>query len=141
LPITIRPPGFVSLNYGLELARGWDGDHVALFEGPGGHRRLLWASSWDSTNAAGRYVVAWVKEPQAAHQAAITRNSGNRIEWERPDGRGGFIRRDGKRVILLETDNREAAPNAETCVGEITFTAPPEEAARAAANRPRRRSG
>jgi hypothetical protein len=93
------------LNYGRELARGWDGDHVALFAGPGGHRLLLWASSWDSTNAAGRYVVGWVKERQAAHQAAITRNSGNRIEWECPDGRGGFIQRDGKRVILIETDH------------------------------------
>ena len=46
---------FRNLNRGLELARGWDGDHVALFEGSGGHRLLLWASSWDSTNAAGRY--------------------------------------------------------------------------------------
>ena len=130
---------FKSLNHGLELARGWDGDHVALFEGSGGHRLLLWASSWDSTNAAGRYVGAWVKERQAAHQAAITKNSGNRIEWESPDGRAGFIRRDGKRVILLETDNRETLPDAETCAREVTFIEPPEDAVRAAANSPLRR--
>ena len=65
---------FKNLNHGLDLARGWDGDHVALFEGAGGHHLLLWASSWDSTNAAGRYLIAWLKERQAAHQAAITRN-------------------------------------------------------------------
>jgi len=130
---------FKSLNRGLELARGWDGDHVALFAGSGGHRLLLWASAWDSTNAAGRFVGACVKERQAAHQAAITKNSGNRLEWERPDGRVGFIRRDGKRVILLETDARETLPHAETYAREVTFTDPPEDAVRAAANSPLRR--
>jgi hypothetical protein len=127
------------LNHGLELARGWDGDHVALFADSREHRLLLWASSWDSTNAAGRYVSACVKERQAAHQAAITRNTGNRIEWARPDGRAGFIQRDGKRVILLETDHPEALPSAQTCAGSLTFTEPPENAARAAANSPLRR--
>ena len=130
---------FKSLNRGLEVARGWDGDHVALYEGSGGHRLLFWASSWDTTNAAGRYVKAWVKERQAAHQAAITGHSGNRIQWESPDGRAGFIRRDGKRVILFETDNRAALPNAETCAREIAFIEPPEDAVRAAANSPLRR--
>jgi hypothetical protein len=131
---------FKSLNHGLEVARGWDGDHVALFANSGGHRLLLWASSWDSTNAAGRYVGACVKERQAAHQAAITKNSGNRIEWERPDGRAGFVLRNGKRVILLETDNRETLPNAaETCAREVTFAEPLEDAIRAAANSPLRR--
>jgi hypothetical protein len=130
---------FKSLNRGLEIARGWDGDHVALFEGSGGHRLLLWASSWDSTNAAGRFVGAWLKERQNPHQAAITGNNGNRIEWESPDGRAGFIQRDGRRVILLETDNRAALPNAETCAREITFIEPPEDADRAAANSPLRR--
>jgi hypothetical protein len=127
------------LNHGLELARGWDGDHVALYEGHGGHRLLLWASSWDSTNAAGRYFGASVRERQAAHQATVTKHSSTRIEWERPDGRAGFIRRDGRRVILLETDHREALPNAETCAREVIFTEPPEDAVRAAANSPLRR--
>jgi hypothetical protein len=128
-----------NLNYGLEVARGWDGDHVALFAGPSGHRLLLWASSWDSTNAAGRYVSACVKERQGAHQAAITKNCGNRLEWECPDGRAGFIRRDGKRVILLESDNRESLPAAKTWTGHVTFAEPPEDAVRAAANNPLRR--
>ena len=130
---------FKGLNHGLELARGWDGDHVALFEGSGGHRLLLWASSWDSTNAAGRFVGAWVRERQVAHQAALTKNSGSRIEWERLDGRAGFIRRDGKRVILLETDNRETMQDAETCAGAVTFAEPSEDAVRAAVNSPLRR--
>ena len=107
---------------------------------PLGRRLLLWASSWDSTNAAGRYVGACLKERQASHQAAITKNSGNRIDWERSDGRVGFVLRNGKRVILLETDNRETLPNAaETCAREVTFTEPPEDAIRAAANSPLRR--
>ena len=127
---------FNGLNHGLELARGWDGDHVALFEGSGGHRLLLWASSWDSTNAAGRYIGACVKERQAAHQAVITRISNNRVEWERPDGRAGLIRRDGKRVVLLETDNREILPFAEDYTRSVTFAEPPEDAVRASANSP-----
>jgi hypothetical protein len=130
---------FKGLNYGLEVARGWDGDHVALFEGSAGHRLLLWASSWDSTNAAARFIEAWVKERQIAHHAAVTQRSGHRIECEIPDGRTGSISRDGKRVILLETDDREALPNAETCARSVTFAEPPEDAVRAAANSPLRR--
>ncbi len=130
---------FKNLNRGLALARGWDGDHVALFEGPGGHRLLLWASSWDSTNAAVRFVGACVKERQLAHQADITKESGKRIEWESPDGRVGFIQRDGKRVILVETDDRKAIQNTETYASKVTFTDPPEDAIRAAANSPLRR--
>jgi len=130
---------FKNLNRGLDLARGWDGDHVALFEGANGHRLLLWASSWDSTNAAGRYIGAWLKERQTVHQAAITKNSGNCIEWESPDGRAGFILRDSKRVILLETDNHEILQTAEKCVSDITFTEPPEDAIRASENNPVRR--
>jgi hypothetical protein len=131
---------FKSLNHGLELARGWDGDHMALFEeGSGGHRLLLWASSWDSTNAAGRYVAAWVKERQSAHQAVITKTVGNRVEWESPDGRTGLIRRDGKRVFLVETDNRETLRDAEWAAREVSYIEPPEDAIRAAANSPLRR--
>jgi hypothetical protein len=128
-----------NLNYGQQVARGWDGDHAALFEGTSGHRLLLWASSWDSTNAAGRYVGACVKERQGTHQAAITKSCGNRIEWESPDGRVGFILRDRKRVILLETDNRESLQEAEACVRAVKFTEPPEDAVRAAVNNPLRR--
>jgi hypothetical protein len=130
---------FKGLNHGLGLAQGWDGDHVALFEGSGGHRLLLWASSWDSTNAAGRYVGACVKERQATHQAVITRNSGNRIEWQRPDGCAGYIQRDGRRVIMIETDDREALQDTDAYTRAVTFAEPPEDAVRAAANSPLRR--
>jgi hypothetical protein len=130
---------FKGLNRGLALARGWDGDHVALFEGSTRHRLLLWASSWDSTNAAGLFVEAWVKERQVAHQAAATRTSGGRVEWESPNRRAGFIQRDGRRVILAETDHRETLPDAETCARTVVFVEPPENAIRAAANSPLRR--
>jgi hypothetical protein len=128
-----------NLNRGLELARGWDGDHVALFESTGGHRLLLWASSWNSTNAAGRFVGACLRQRQAANQAAVTRNNGGRVEWASPDRRAGFIRRDGNRVILLETDDLEALQDAEACAREVSFVQPPEDAIRAAANSPLRR--
>jgi len=130
---------FKSLNRGLGLARGWDGDHVALFEGSGGHRLLLWASSWGSTDAARRYGRAWLRERQAAHQATITRDSGNRLEWESPDGRAGLIQRDGKRVIVLETDDRAALRQTEEITAQISFTEPPEDAIRTAANSSLRR--
>jgi hypothetical protein len=42
-------------------------------------------------------------------------------------------------VILLETDNRAALPDTETCAREIAFIEPPEDAVRAAANSPLRR--
>jgi len=130
---------FSNLNRGLELARGWDGDHVALFEGPGGRRLLLWASAWDSTNAAGRFVSACIKVRQIAHQATITRSNGNRVELERPDGRVGCALREGKHVILIETDDRQSLQNADALAGRVSFTEPPEDAARAAANTPLRR--
>jgi hypothetical protein len=127
---------FNGLNHALGLARGWDGDHVALFAGPENHRLLLWASAWDSTNAAGRFAGAWVKERQVAHQAAITTSGCGRIEWQSPDGCVGFIQRDGKRVIVLETDDRRNLPNLDTCARSVTFVEPPEDAVRAAVNPP-----
>jgi hypothetical protein len=131
---------FKGLNQSLGLVRGWDGDHVALFEGPGDHRLLLWASSWSSIQAAARFVDAWVKERQLVHQARWHgRDAFHRVEWESPDGRAGWIRRDGRRVILLETDRPEALQDAETCADAVTFTEPPEDAARAAVNSPLRR--
>ncbi len=80
-----------------------------------------------------------MKERQTAHQATITKTCANRIEWESSDGRAGFILRDGKRVVLLETDDRKALQTAESCVSDITFSEPPEDAIRAAANNPVRR--
>jgi hypothetical protein len=130
---------FTNLNRGLEIARGWDGDHVGLFEGPGGHRLLLWASSWDSTNAAIRFGGACLRERQLAHQASISQTEGNRVEWDRPDGRMGCLLRDGKHVILIETDDHEALRDISALADKITFTGPPEDAARAAANTPLRR--
>ncbi|PWU10338.1 MAG: hypothetical protein C5B50_25750 [Verrucomicrobia bacterium] len=128
-----------NLNRGLELARGWDGDHVALYEQTGGHRLVVWASSWASTNAAGRFAGAWLKERQLAHQAVVTSNRNGRIDWESPDGRVGFIRRAGRHLVVLETDQREQMHEAEALVREVTFTEPAEKSVRAAANSPLRR--
>jgi hypothetical protein len=130
---------FENLNHGLYLARGWDGDHVALFGDPSGHHLLLWASSWSSTSAAIRFVEAWVRERQVAHQASITRRSGDRIEWASPNGRAGFIQRDRRRVILFETDAPEARRKRESHIRDVVFAEPPEDAVRAAANSSLRR--
>ena len=130
---------FNGLNHGLGLAHGWDGDHVALYEGSNGRRLLVWASSWDSTDAAGRYVGAWLRERQAAHRAAITKSRGGRLEWESPDGRAGLIQRDGKRVIVFESNDRDALGDSEACRRVVTFVEPPEDATRSAVNSPLRR--
>lgn len=130
---------FHNLNRGLQLARGWDGDHVALFGGAGGRRLMLWASAWDSSYAAARYVSAFIKEQETAHGAVLIMNYGNVMQWETPGGRFGLVRRDGKRVILMETDNRETLSNAQNYFREVKFTEPPENAARAAVNQPFRR--
>lgn len=129
---------FKNFNYGLETARGWHGDHAALFENTR-NRLLLWASCWNSTNAAGRYVRAWVRERQVAHQAAITKASGSAIEWATPDGGVGFIQREGKRVIVIESDSREGLPDTQMCLRNVSFSESTEEAVRATANSPLRR--
>ena len=128
--------GFRNLNHGIDLARGWDGDHAALFEDSGGTRLLIWASSWDSTNAAGRFVTACVSERQIVQKASITKSGDNRIEWNRPDGRAGFIQRDGRRVILVETDEVKALQNGDGILREVRFVEPSEDGARAAINKP-----
>jgi hypothetical protein len=130
---------FKNLNFGLQLARGWDGDHVALFQDAGEHRLLLWASAWASTNAAGRFVWAWVKERQDFHHAAITKRSDLGTEWRSPGGRAGFIQREGRRVVLLETDDPDFLAQAGACARAVAFAESPEAAARAAANPPLRR--
>ena len=84
---------FKGLNHGLELARGWDGDHVALFEGSAGHRLLLWASSWDSTNAAGRFVRGLGEgapgRPSGRHHPDIAAIASNgRAPTDAPDSSG-----------------------------------------------------
>src|SRR5436190_12862775 len=61
-----------SLNRGLQIASGWDGDRVALFENADGKRLMVWASSWDSDEAATRCASACFKERQVVHQAVRT---------------------------------------------------------------------
>jgi hypothetical protein len=80
-----------------------------------------------------------MRQRQLAHQAVIARNSGGRILWESRDGRAGFIQREGRRVVLLETDARETLHTAETLSRAVAFTEPSEDAVRAAANSPLRR--
>ena len=129
---------FNNLNHGLDLARGWDGDHAALFEDSGGGRLLLWGSSWDSTNAAARFINACIREKQIAHHASVTKDSGNRVEWHWKN-RAGLIERDGRRVILLETDKSAALRNIDSFCRAVTFAEPREDAVRAAANNSLRR--
>jgi hypothetical protein len=130
---------FQNLNLGLEIGRGWDGDHVALFERPDGHRLFVWASSWDSTNAAGRFVAACGRERERVHQAKVTGSKSSRLEWRRPDGRAGIAVRDGKRVILIETDEPGTLADCEAATSKIEFVEPAEDAIRRAINSPWRR--
>ncbi len=123
-----------SLNHGLDAARGWDGDHVVLFENTNGHRLFVWASSWDSEYAAGRYVNTWLQEREKVHHATVTRKEGDRVQWQSPDGRTGLILRARKHVCVVETDDREGLENTKRLMGAISFTEPSEDAARAAKN-------
>jgi hypothetical protein len=125
-----------NLNRGLELARGWDGDHVALFERLNNHRLLIWASSWDSTNAAARYLTACVNERVRIHSASIQKRD-SQIEWESADhSRIGLIRRDGKHVIILESDDGEPLRCAQDIIRQIHFSEPAEDEIRNATNNP-----
>jgi hypothetical protein len=73
------------------------------------------------------------------HLAVITRTNAHFVEWERPDGRIGFVLMDGKRVILIETDAHELRKIFTALATRVTFVEPPEEAARIAANNSLRR--
>jgi hypothetical protein len=123
-----------NLNRGLQIARGWDGDHAALYENADGRRLLIWASSWDSDYDAGVFFGSCIKERQLVHHASITVNEADRAEWTSPDGRNGSIRREGKRVILVETDDAKAVSDAGAFAEKVSFTESPERAARDAAN-------
>jgi hypothetical protein len=124
---------FTNLNRGLEIARGWDGDHMALYD-TGGHKVFVWASSWESAYDAGLFARSCARERQSAHNAVITRDENNRIDWKSADGRFGFVQRAGKRVILVESDQRDVLSSAEDFVRNITFTTRAELKERAAAN-------
>jgi hypothetical protein len=130
---------FNGLNHALGLVRGWDGDLVALYEGPAGRRLLLWASAWHSSAAAARYAGACVQERQLTHQAKVVGQGGNGIDWQSPDGRRGHLQQEGNRILLLETDSPEGLPATELIAKAITFMEPPEDAVRSAANSPLRR--
>ena len=149
-----------NLDRGLRLARGWDGDRAALYEGTRGARLLVWASSWDSPSAARRFAGAWAEERRQLHRATLTRRADRRLAWTRPDGGAGILRCEGKRLLILESGQSgalveaEAGPapatpsppnpnpnpnpnpleEAEAGPAPATFTEPPQDAPRAAAN-------
>ena len=125
---------FTNLSRGERLAQGWDGDRVATYAGPEGRRLLVWASSWDSALDASRFAEAWVKQRQSLHQAVLDPGPPNRMTWTQPDGRAGILVRNGKQVLIFETDQPAALGQEAEWARAITFTQPPEDAARAAAN-------
>ena len=125
---------FKNLHRGEQLACGWDGDRAALYEAPDGRRLLVWASSWDSDLAARRFAATWVKERQKRHKASVTHHSRNDSQWVQPDGHIGTLTQMGKHVVILETDRPEGLTDTAAWSQAITFTQPPEDAARAAAN-------
>jgi hypothetical protein len=125
---------FKNLNRGERLAYGWDGDRAGLYQAPNGGRLLVWASSWDSEAAASRFASTWVKERQKLHQANVTRKERNHIEWAQPDGHAGVLAQNDKQVVIFESDKPEGLADLAAWTQAITFTQPPEDAARAAAN-------
>ncbi len=56
-------------------ARGWDGDHFRLLEGPGGARALVWYSVWDDPASADAFAASYrqtlARRPQ--RQALVDR--------------------------------------------------------------------
>jgi hypothetical protein len=125
---------FKSLGKGLRIAEGWDGDRATLYEGPDGHYALLWTSSWDCSWAASSFASACAKEREKIQKAKVTKESSQCRRWTRPDGRSGAVWRDGKRVYLLETDDANLMAKFPAWRGAVTFTEPPQDAERAAAN-------
>jgi hypothetical protein len=123
-----------SLNRGLAAARGWDGDHAALFERAGGRRLFVWASSWNGKSAASRFAEAWMREREKTHAARRAKTSARPIEWSSPDGRRGLIAVNGQRVVILESDDADALTQATALADAVQFTEPEQDSERAAQN-------
>jgi hypothetical protein len=124
---------FHNLNRGAMLASGWDGDVVSLYEGPDGRHLLVWASSWSSESIAKKFAETWVRQRQVVHRASISQENGC-MGWASNDGRCGVVVRKGVEVLVFETDKPGALAETAFWSKEITFTQPPEDAVRAAAN-------
>jgi hypothetical protein len=123
-----------NLDRGQQFARGWDGDRIALFEGPDGGRLVVWASAWDSDAAARRFTQAWLKQRRLLHQATLVQTNSHELRWTQPDGRAGVLYRNGRQVLCFESDRPEALAVNPQWIQAVSFTPPPEDAARAAAN-------
>jgi hypothetical protein len=123
---------FHSLSGGEWLARGWDGDRVALYEAPDGRHILVWASVWDSESAARRFAGAWLNQRQALHHASAGPNRGPCLQWTQPDGHIGTIVSKGRTVLIFEADKLDTPLRPDAW--DIRVTRSPEESARAAAN-------
>ena len=94
----------------------------------------MWASSWDSDTAASRFASTWVKERQKLHKASVTRTSHGHFEWVQPDGRKGALTQRDNQIVIFETDRPDGLADKDPLSKAITFTQPPEDAARASAN-------
>ena len=120
------------LKYGERIAKGWDGDRAVLYKSANGKTLFVWASAWDSAVAAKRFAKACTEERTSTRGAVVRTNTGSRVEWVCADGRQGMLLCNGTQVILAETDREKALPHK--LFAGITFTQPPQDAERAAAN-------
>ena len=93
-----------NLNRGSRIARGWDGDRAALYEGASDRHLLVWVSAWDSAGAAQRFAGACLEERRSVHHAIVMKQSDSGGSWASPDGRAGRLRREGKHVFLFESE-------------------------------------
>ncbi len=116
-------------------AEGWDGDHIALYHDHNGKHLLILATAWDSEAAARHFAAGYCRVQKNSFSATMDKASkGAAVLWTRPDGRVGRLARDGKHVVIIETDLPAYMANVWTAMPGITFTESPEEVKRAGQN-------
>lgn len=118
---------------GRPATQGWKGDKLAFYGNEAGHRMLVWASAWDSVWAARRFERAYRAILVRRFQATFTAASGG-LAWNGNTSRAGRILRDGRHLILIETDDAAALKQADRIAATVHFAPPPEEAIRRAQN-------
>lgn len=123
---------FESLAACERLVRGWKGDRAGFYKSPEGHRLLVWGSEWETPSSARHFADACINLRKTTHKASLSKPSANLTKWNRPDGRLGLIVREGRRVILLETDKPEAL--TPDLIHTVVFARSPEETRRASQN-------
>jgi len=88
---------------GKAAAAGWDGDHYAVFEGPGKKLGLVWLSTWDSEDDAREFFKGYVsyQTTKVGHLGGHPTPISDSV-WRNLDDQLYVVKRRGRDVAVVE---------------------------------------